>query len=227
MGGDIKTKTLLAWSSGKDCAWALHVLRQQPDVDVVGLFCTFNQKYERVAMHGVRIGLVRRQAERVGLPIDLIPIPDPCSDEAYASIMGSFVERAKEQGIEAFAFGDLLLKDVRKYREDQLAGTGITPLFPLWGTPTAELSERMVKGGVRAVITCVDSRHLPAEFAGQPYDPLFLERVPAGVDPCGENGEFHTFVFDGPMFENAVDVSVGETVSRDGFVFADVVARGQ
>jgi uncharacterized protein (TIGR00290 family) len=219
----VKRKTLHSWSSGKDSTWALHILRQRPGIDVVGLFCTFNQAFDRVAMHGVRIELVRQQAESVGLPIELIPIPHPCSDDDYAAIMARFVEQAKGQGIDCFAFGDLLLEDVRQYREDRLAGTGIAPLFPLWGTPTKELSREMVSGGLRAIVTCLDPRHLPAELAGQDYDEAFLERLPVGIDPCGENGEFHTFAFDGPMFREPVRVSVGETVSRDGFVFTDLL----
>jgi uncharacterized protein (TIGR00290 family) len=222
LGGDVKRRTLLSWSSGKDSAWALHVLRQQPDVDVVGLFSTFNQAFQRVAMHGVRIELVREQAASVGLPIQLIPIPHPCRDDEYATIMECFVGQARRQRIDCFAFGDLLLEDVRRYREARLADTGITPLFPLWGTPTADLSQTMVSSGLRAIVTCVDPRKLPRDFAGQGYNESFLRRIPAGVDPCGENGEFHTFAFDGPMFERAVNVSFGETVSRDGFIFVDL-----
>lgn len=219
----MKKRTLLSWSSGKDSAWALHILRQDPDVDVVGLFSTYNQAFDRVAMHGVRIDLVRRQAEHVGLPIHLIPIPHPCTDDEYASIMEDFVERARQEGIDCFAFGDLLLDDVRRYREAKLADTGIEPLFPLWGLPTGELSREMVSGGLRAIITCLDPQHLSAELAGQEYDAAFLDRIPAGIDPCGENGEFHTFAFDGPMFQEAVGVRVGETISRDGFVFTDLL----
>jgi uncharacterized protein (TIGR00290 family) len=219
----VKKRTLLSWSSGKDSAWALHVLRQDPDIDVVGLFSTFNQAFDRVAMHGVRIELVRRQAENAGLPIRLIPIPHPCSDDEYAAIMERFVERARQEGIDCFAFGDLLLEDVRQYREERLAGTGIAPLFPLWGLPTGELSHEMVNGGLRAIVTCLDPQHLSEEFAGQEYDASFLDRLPTAVDPCGENGEFHTFAFDGPMFRQPVGIRVGETVSRDGFVFADLL----
>jgi len=219
----MKKRTLLSWSSGKDSAWALHILRQDPDVDVVGLFSTFNQAFGRIAMHGVRIGLVRQQAENVGLPIRLIPIPYPCTDEEYAAIMGDFVEGARRDGIDCFAFGDLLLEDVRRYREEKLAGTGIAPLFPLWGTPTGELSREMVSSGLRAIITCLDPQHLSADLAGHAYDAAFLDRLPAGVDPCGENGEFHTFARDGPMFRQPVGVSVGKTVSRDGFVFTDLL----
>jgi uncharacterized protein (TIGR00290 family) len=222
-GDDVTRKTLLSWSSGRDSAWALHVLRQQPDVDVVGLFCAFNEAFQRVTMHGVRIELVRQQAANVGLPIRLIPIPHPCSDAQYAAIMAAFVDQAKREGIGCFAFGDLLLEDVRNYREASLADTGIAPLFPLWGTPTGELSREIVSSGLRAIITCVDPKQLPTDFAGDEYDRSLLERIPAGVDPCGENGEFHTFAFDAPMFERAVNVSTGETVSRDGFIFVDLL----
>jgi uncharacterized protein (TIGR00290 family) len=219
----VKKRTLLSWSSGKDSAWALHILRQDPDIDVVGLFSTYNQAFDRVAMHGVRIDLVRRQAEHVGLPIHLIPIPHPCTDDEYAAIMEDFVERARQEGIDCFAFGDLLLDDVRRYREEKLADTGIEPLFPLSGTPTGELSREMVSGGLRAIVACLDPQHLSAELAGHAYDASFLDRLPAGVDPCGENGEFHTFAFDGPVFRQSVGISVGETVSRDGFVFTDLL----
>lgn len=222
-GDVVRIRTLLSWSSGKDSAWALHVLRQQPDIDVVGLFSTFNQAFSRVAMHGVRIELVRQQAASVGLPIQLVPIPHPCSDDVYAAVMEAFVDQARRQRIDGFAFGDLLLEDVRRYREARLADTGIAPLFPLWGTPTGELSRQMVQGGLRAIITCLDPQHLSADLAGKEYDQSFLKRIPADVDPCGENGEFHTFAFDGPMFKEAVSVSVGETVSREGFVFADLL----
>ena len=219
----MRKTTLLSWSSGKDSAWALHVLRQRPDVEVAGLFCTFNQAFDRVAMHGVRVELVRAQAESVGLPIELIPIPHPCSDEQYAAMMEGFVGRARGRGIEAFAFGDLLLEDVRRYREERLAGTGITPLFPLWGTPTDELSQEMVRSGLHAIVTCLDPEHLSPELARHAYDGAFLDRMLDSADPCGENGEFHTFAYDGPMFREPVRVSVGETVTRDGFVFTDLL----
>jgi uncharacterized protein (TIGR00290 family) len=219
----MKKKTLLSWSSGKDSAWALHILRQQPDIDVVGLFCTINQEVERVVMHAVRIELIYRQSQNVGLPIRLIPIPRPCSDSEYGTIMKNFVEQAKQQGIECFAFGDLFLKDVRMYREANLAASGITPIFPLWGMPTEKLSKEMVNSGLRAIITCVDPMHLSADFAGQEYGESFLERIPANVDPCGENGEFHSFAYDGPMFKKPVNITIGETVSRDGFIFTDLL----
>ncbi len=219
----MKKRTWLSWSSGKDSAWALHILRRRPDIEDTGLFCTINQEFERVAMHAVRIELIHRQAQNTGLPIQLIPIPQPCSDSEYGTIMKNFVGQAKQQGIEYFAFGDLFLEDVRKYREANLADTGIIPIFPLWGMPTEKLSREMVHSGLRAIITCVDPKYLPADFAGQEYGESFLERIPANVDPCGENGEFHTFAFAGPMFKKPVPISIGETVSRAGFVFTDLL----
>ncbi|MCJ7524029.1 MAG: adenine nucleotide alpha hydrolase [Candidatus Aminicenantes bacterium] len=223
----MKKKTLLSWSSGKDSAWALHVLRRQPDINVVGLFCTVNQEFERVAMHAVRIELLHQQAQNIGLPVQLIPIPHPCGDAEYGRIMKSFVGQTKQQGIECFAFGDIFLEDVRKYREANLSASGITPIFPLWGMATGKLSREMVKGGLRAIITCIDPKHLSADFAGQEYGNSFLERIPANIDPCGENGEFHTFAYDGPMFIKPAHISIGETVSRDGFVFTDLLPAQQ
>jgi len=213
----------LSWSSGKDSAWALHVLRQRPEYEVTGLFCTVNRDFQRVAMHAVRVALLERQAEAAGLPVRVIPIPNPCTNADYEAVMSEFVSESRQQGIEYFAFGDLFLEDIRRYREDRLAGTGITPIFPLWDRPTKELSRDMVTGGLRARITCIDPARLSPEFAGHEYDKSFLNRLPETVDPCGENGEFHTFAFDGPMFDKAVNVGVGETVSRDGFVFTDLL----
>ena len=220
----MKKKTLLSWSSGKDSAWTLHVLRQQKDIEVIGLFCTYNKRFERGAMHAVRNELICQQAERVGLPLHLIPIPDPCSDSEYRTIVGEFIEQVKIQRIDCIAFGDLYLEDVRRYREENLAETGITPLFPLWETPTDELSRDMVKSGLRAIITCIDPKCLSAEFAGYEYNSTFLKQIPDHIDPCGENGEFHSFAYDGPMFKDKVNVRVGEKVNRDGFVFTDILA---
>jgi uncharacterized protein (TIGR00290 family) len=219
----VKKKILLSWSSGKDSAWALHALRQQEDIEVVSLFCTFNKKYERGAMHAVRNELILRQADSVGLPLELIPIPDPCSDSEYKTIMADFIAEVKTKGIEGIAFGDLFLEEVRNYREDSLAGTGITPLFPLWGIPTNELSKEMVSSGLRAIITCIDLKQLSAEFSGHVYDSTFLAQIPDSIDPCGENGEFHSFAYDGPMFKDKVNICVGETVTRDGFIFTDIL----
>jgi len=219
----MKKKTLLSWSSGKDSAWALHVLRLQHDIEVVGLFCTFNKKFERGAMHAVRSELICQQAESIGLPLQLIPIPDPCSDSEYKRIMANFIEQVKSQGIDTIAFGDLFLEEIRSYREESLVGTGITPLFPIWGIPTNELSKEMINSGLRAKITCIDPKYLPAEFAGHEYDSTFLEQIPDAIDPCGEKGEFHSFAYDGPMFKNKLNISVGETVTRDGFVYTDLL----
>ncbi len=219
----MKKKILLSWSSGKDSAWALYILRRQPDIEVVGLFSTINQEFKRVTMHAVRIELLHQQAQNAGLPIQLIPIPHPCGDAEYGIIMKNFVDQAKQQGIGSFAFGDIFLEDVRAFREENLSDSGITPIFPLWGMATEKLSREMVYGGLRAAITCVDPKHLSADFAGQEYGESFLERIPANVDPCGENGEFHTFAYDGPMFKEPVNAAVGETVERDGFMFVDLL----
>jgi uncharacterized protein (TIGR00290 family) len=218
-----RKRILLSWSSGKDSAWALHVLRRQADVEVVGLLSTINEKFDRVAMHAVRTTLLQQQARCAGLPLRLIGLPFPCSNEVYEERMGAFIVTAQADGIEAIAFGDLYLTDVRQYREKMMAGTGIAPLFPLWGQPTTELAREMIAGGLRAQITCLDPRVLSAALAGQEYDRDFLDALPAGVDPCGENGEFHSFAFDGPMFSRPVEFTVGETVERDGFVFADLL----
>jgi uncharacterized protein (TIGR00290 family) len=219
----MKKRTLLSWNSGKDCAWALHILRQQSEIEIAGLFCTFNQEYDRVVMYAVRIELVKQQAESVRLPIQFIPIPHPCSNSQYETIMKNFVELEKQKEIKCFAFGDLFLDDVRKYREANLSDSGIAPIFPLWGIPTKKLSNEMVNSGLRAIITCVDPKQLPAEFSGQEYGESFLERIPTNIDPCGENGEFHSFAFDGPMFKEPIKVSIGETIIRDSFIFTDLL----
>jgi uncharacterized protein (TIGR00290 family) len=216
-------KTMLSWSSGKDSAWSLHVLRQDPDIAVDGLFCTINQEFDRVAMHAVRVQLLQRQADSIGLPLQLIPIPYPCSNADYAEIMGGFIEREKERGVESIAFGDLFLEDIRAYREKSLSGTGITPIFPIWGLDTHILPATMLESGLRAHITCVDPSQLPTELSGREYDAGFLSDLPRGVDPCGENGEFHSFAFDGPMFRHRIDIQIGETTTRDGFVFTDLL----
>ena len=218
-------RVLLSWSSGKDSAWALHRLRLEADVDVVGLLTTFNQAAERVAMHAVRQTLVEAQAAAAGVPLWPVALPWPCSNEQYAAIMTEVVARAGAAGITHMAFGDLFLEDIRAYRETQLAGTGITPLFPLWGRreDTPALAREMLAGGVRAVLTCVDPAQLPAPFCGREYDARLLDELPAEVDPCGENGEFHTFAVAGPMFAREIGVTVGDVTERDGFVYADLV----
>ncbi len=219
----MKRKTLLSWSTGKDSAWALHVLQQTPNVEVVGLFCTVNKEFNRVAMHAVRIELLQQQAKSAGLPLHIIEIPNPCSNREYDDVMSSFVSDAKTENVEYFAFGDLFLEDVRRYREDRLKGTGITPIFPIWGMPTKELSKKMVSSGLKALITCVDPKRLTRDFAGREYNGSFLNDLPVDVDPCGENGEFHSFAFEGPMFQIPIGIKLGEIVHRDGFVFADVL----
>ena len=216
-------KTLLSWSSGKDSAWALHVLRGLPDVEVVGLMTTVNQLHQRVAIHAVRIELLQRQAEALGLPLQVIDLPSPCTNSQYEEVMEKFVDESKLRGIECMAFGDLFLADIKEYREAKLAGTGITPLFPLWLTPTDRLAQEMISSGLRAIVTCVDPQHLPVSFAGREFNEQFLADLPKDVDPCGERGEFHTFAFDGPMFEKSVSVELGEIVERDGFGYADLL----
>jgi uncharacterized protein (TIGR00290 family) len=216
-------KTLLSWSSGKDSAWALHVLQQRDDIELVGLFCTINSEFERAAMHAVRIELIKRQAASTGLPVQFIELPHQCTDDAYKAIMKEFLGQAREQGIECMAFGDLYLEDIRSYRENNLADTGIKPIFPVWGMETTALSKEMMDSGLRAIITCIDPKQLDPKFVGREYNQAFLEQLPDTADPCGENGEFHSFAFAGPMFKEPIDVRVGETVTRGGFVFADLL----
>jgi len=220
-----RPKALLAWSSGKDSVWTLHVLRQQGEVDVVGLLTTVNRSFDRVAMHAVRRDLLVAQAAAVGLPLLTVEIPYPCSNDEYEAAMAAAIGRARGDGVTAVAFGDLFLEDVRRYREDRMRGSGLTPLFPIWGIRTDALARRMVGAGLRARLTCVDPKKLPASFAGRDFDAALLDDLPPGVDPCGERGEFHSFAYDGPMFERAVGIQAGEVVERDGFVFADLTPR--
>ncbi len=219
----MKKKVLLSWSSGKDSAWALHVLRQNEAVEVVGLLTTVNQEFNRVAMHGTRQELLRLQAQAASLPLWEVPLPWPCSNEVYEAAMRKACADAVAQGITAMAFGDLFLEDIRKYREDRLRGTGLEPVFPLWGCVTRDLALQMVNAGVRARIVCLDPKKLPAAFAGQDITAESLNQFPPEVDPCGENGEFHTFVHAGPMFRRPIPVESGEVVTREGFVYADVL----
>jgi uncharacterized protein (TIGR00290 family) len=216
-------KVLVSWSSGKDSAWMLHLLRQQGRLGGAALLTTINETADRVAMHGVRRAILEAQAIAAGLPLRVIPLPHPCSNEVYEARMRTAVERAVAEGFTAAAFGDLFLEDVRQYRERHLAGTGLTPIFPLWGRNTADLAREMVGAGVIATVTCVDPRVLDRRFAGRRFDAAFLEELPAGVDPCGERGEFHTVVTAGPMFTREIAVTSGMVVERDGFVFADVL----
>ena len=216
-------RILLSWSSGKDSAWTLHVLRQQSEYEIAGLLTTFNQEADRVAMHGVRRSLVEQQAAAAGLPLWSIPLPWPCSNEQYEGLMTNACAKAVAEGMEAIAFGDLFLEDVRAYRVKQMAGTGLEPLFPVWGEPTDRLAHEMVASGLKAILTCVDTSKLEADFAGRRFDADLLAELPTGIDPCGENGEFHSFVYAGPMFNSAIDVIAGETVVRDQFAFADLI----
>jgi len=220
-------KTLLSWSSGKDSAWALHRLRAVSDVEVVGLMTTVNQVHQRVAIHAVRLELLQRQAEALGLPLQVIDLPSPCTNSQYEETMEKFVDESKRRGIECMAFGDLFLADIKEYREKKLAGTGITPLFPLWQAPTNRLAKEMIAAGLRAVITCVDPQQLPLSFAGREFNEQFLADLPKHVDPCGERGEFHTFAFDGPMFEKPVRVEIGTILERDGFGYADLLPEAE
>jgi uncharacterized protein (TIGR00290 family) len=216
--------TLLSWSSGKDSAWSLHLLRQNPHFRVEALLTTFNQSANRVAMHAVRRELAEVQAARAGLPLWAVDLPWPCSNAVYEGLMQSVCVRAAESGITAMAFGDLFLEDIRAYREQQLRATGLTPVFPVWQIPTHQLARELIDAGVKARITCVDPAKLDPAFAGRDYDLEFLRDLPASVDPCGENGEFHTFVYDAPVFSHAIPIRAGEIVTRDGFIFADVLA---
>ena len=217
-------KILVSWSTGKDSAWMLHVLRQRHGDEVGGLLTTTNEAFDRVAMHAVRRELLEAQAEAVGLPLDVVPLCWPCSNAEYEQRMTIAVRRAVGEGFTHVAFGDLFLEDVRRYREERLLGTGLAPLFPLWKTKsTTELAREMIDGGLEARLTCVDPRKLDASFAGRAFDSALLDALPDAVDACGENGEFHSFACAGPMFNRPIDVSVGEVVHRDGFVFADLL----
>jgi uncharacterized protein (TIGR00290 family) len=215
----------MSWSSGKDSTMALAKVRDDEAIEVVGLLVTMNESADRVAMHAVRRSLVERQAQRLGLPLTLIELPEHCPNETYELKMAQALDAALRDGVENLVFGDLFLADVRRYRERQLDGTGIDPVFPLWGLPTREFAKSVIDVGVRALITCVDPQQLAPSFAGRSFDAEFLESLPAGVDPCGERGEFHTFAYDGPGFSSPIDVQIGEVVEREGFVFCDVVPR--
>ncbi len=222
-----ETKALLSWSSGKDSAWALHVLLQRGEVDVVGLLTTINQVANRVAMHAVRSRLLEAQAEALHLPLLKVPLPSPCSNREYELAMTQAVSQAQADGITKIAFGDLFLEDVRRYREERMASTSIRPIFPIWGLDTTELAHSMVEAGLRAHVTCVGPKQLDPSFAGRTYDSQFLSDLPSGIDPCGENGEFHTFAYKGPMFTSEIPITPGPVIERDGFVFADVTLRDE
>ena len=215
-------KLLLSWSSGKDSAWALHLLRRQREFEVVGLLTTLNAAFDRVAMHSTRRALLEAQAAAAGLPLTIIPLPWPCSNDHYEAAMSAACAQAVAQGVQAIAFGDLFLEDIRQYRIDRLRGTGLEPVFPVWGLDTRQLAHDMIAAGLRARLVCVDPKKLSPAFAGREFDAALLRDLPPGVDPCGENGEFHTAVYAGPIFREPIPVESGEVVTREGFTFADV-----
>jgi uncharacterized protein (TIGR00290 family) len=217
----------IAWSSGKDSAFALHEVRRAGEFDVVGALTTVTETFARVSMHGVREEILRAQHRAAGLPSIIVPIPYPCPNEIYETRMREAVTRAKNEGVTHFIFGDLFLQDVRAYRERQLAGSGITPVFPLWGRPTTPLAHAMISAGMETYLVCVDLKQLPRDFAGRRFDDALLAQLPASADPCGENGEFHTCVVGGPMFDRGLEVQVGDTVERDGFAFTDLRASAR
>jgi uncharacterized protein (TIGR00290 family) len=218
-------KLLVSWSSGKDSAWSLYILRQAGEYEIVGLLTTINSEFDRVAMHGVRRELLEAQAAAAGLPLWVVPLPWPCSNAEYEVAMGAACARAMDAGVEAVAFGDLFLEDVRRYREERMKKAGLIPIFPLWKLDTAQLVQEMWAAGLRSRIVCLDPKKLSASFAGRDIDLRLIRDLPENIDPCGENGEFHSFVYDGPMFAGPIPIETGETVIRDGFVFADVMLR--
>jgi uncharacterized protein (TIGR00290 family) len=222
-GKDVRPKALIAWSSGKDSAWALHLARQACDYDIVGALTTVTDTFGRVSIHGVREELLKAQLEAAGLPATIVRIPYPCSNEIYEARMAAAMQDAIAAGVTHVIFGDLFLRDIRDYREAKLKPIGVTPVFPVWELPTGALARDMIAGGVEAYLATVDLKKLPASFAGRRFDSRLLADLPAGVDPCGENGEFHTFVAAGPMMQGRVAVRVGETVERDGYAYADLV----
>lgn len=220
-------RILLSWSGGKDSAWALHLLRQRGEYEVVSLLTTINEQFRRVAIHGFREELLELQAASVRLPLWKVDLPFPCRNADYEQRMAAVCARAVDQGLHGIAFGDLYLEDIRAYRVQKLAGTGLVPIFPVWcpdlGVSTAELAAQMIASGVRARLTCIDPRVLPERFAGRDFDRTLLGELPAGVDPCGERGEFHTFAYDGPVFSRTIPVIPGARVERDNFVYADLL----
>jgi uncharacterized protein (TIGR00290 family) len=223
---DARVKAWMSWSTGKDSAMALEAVRSSGGVEVSALLTTVNADADRVAMHGVRRNLLESQADRLGLPLVIVEIPLDCPNEVYEERMAKAVDSAVSDGVTHMVFGDLFLRDVRSYREERLDGSGITPIFPLWNRPTDALAREAIAGGLRAVVTCVDRAQIPHHFVGRDFDFEFLADLPEGVDPCGEHGEFHTFVFDGPGFRSAIDVELGPIVERGQFIFSDVRNRG-
>jgi uncharacterized protein (TIGR00290 family) len=220
----VRKRVLIAWSGGKDSAWALHVLRRQPDVEIAGLFTIIHEDVARVAVHAVRTALLVEQASAAALPLHTLAIPRPCPNAVYEKVLSEFLEEQKKLGVGHVAFGDLFLEDIRRYRERQFAASGMQLLFPLWGLPTDRLAREMTDQGLRALIVCVDLKRAPREWAGAVFDPQFVARIPGGIDPCGENGEFHTFVREGPMLRAPLDVRAGAIHEAGGFAYADLCA---
>ena len=216
-------KVLLSWSSGKDSAWTLYILQKRDDVEVVGLLTTLNEAADRVVMHAVRYDILRQQAESVAIPLWPVMIPSPCPNETYEQRMGEAMQRAEDEGVTHVAFGDLFLEDVRDYRIKNFEASKLKPIFPIWQKPTDQLARQMVDSGIDAWVTCVDPKQLDSAFVGRKFDHQFLEDLPDSVDPCGENGEFHTCVLNGPMYRQPITANVGEIVERDGFFFADLI----
>jgi uncharacterized protein (TIGR00290 family) len=221
----MRPKALIAWSSGKDSAWALHEMRRTGGCEIVGALTTVTETFDRVSMHGVRKDLLMAQLDAAGLPATIVPIPYPCPNQVYEARMAAALAQAKDAGVTQVIFGDLFLQDVRQYREQKLAGTGITPVFPLWRRPTAALAREMIDSGVETYLVCVDLKQLPKSFAGRHFDRGLLAELPPNADPCGEKGEFHSCVVAGPMFSRSIPVTTGETVERDGFAYADLLLR--
>ncbi len=219
-------KAVVSWSSGKDCAFALHQVRTEGRLDVVGLLTTLNEENDRIAMHGVRKELLQMQLEALDLPAEMVMLPMPCDDETYRQRIGLTVETLRKRGVKQVIFGDLFLEDIRQYREEQMQGSGLDPVFPLWQRDTGQLCRDMVDSGLQAIVTCVDQRVLSAEFLGRRYDHQFLDELSPDIDPCGENGEFHTLVTAGPMFSRPIAVQLGEKIFRGDFAFVDVCPVG-
>lgn len=218
-------KVIVSWSSGKDSAWMLFQLLKDPSIEVVGLCCSINREAKRVAMHGVQIDLLQKQADALNLPLDLIELPFPCSNEDYLNQMSAYINSLKERNIDAMAFGDLYLDDVKAYREDMFADSGIEVIFPLWQSDTKAIPQQLFDAGFRTFITCIDPAKIPSDLIGIEYNQAYIDALPADVDPCGENGEFHSFIFDAPMFSQPIKVKKGEVVERDGFLYADVLCE--
>jgi len=220
-----RPKALISWSSGKDSAFALHEIRRAGEFEVVGALTTVTETFARVSIHGVRQEILRAQCDAAGLPQTIVPIPYPCPNEIYEARMGEAVASAVGEGVTHMIFGDLYLADIRAYREQKLAGTGIAPVFPLWERPTADLARAMIASGLEAWLATVDLKKLPGKFAGRKFDAQLLADLPDGIDPCGENGEFHTCVVAGPMFSQRLAVTTGERIERDGYAYCDLVIK--